>query len=89
MKRDNRVGMFSLPEQWVRSRSPEVTRVMGMCSILNASHMEHLNQYNYLALCYQFDVIEPGEEIPWYIFNYDPDLDMFAIKLDSIYRSTR
>ena len=76
MKR--RYGKFYLSGYQVISASPEVTRVMGACSILRAEHMLYSDQVEYMAYSFRFREIEQGEICPEYVWHFSSDGDMWC-----------
>lgn len=76
MKR--RYGKFSLPAKWVRISSPEITRIMGACSIFRAEHMLISDRVEYMAHSFRFREIEEGEIAPEYQWFFTSAGDMWC-----------
>lgn len=71
--RARRLGRFYLPGNLVERAAPEVTRIMGMCSIYRAEHMLWQNEVEYIAACFRFREVAEGEITPLYQWQVDSD----------------
>ena len=79
MKR--RIGRFSLPSDSVRASTPDVTRIMGACSIFRAEHMLACDRVDYMASSFRFREIQEGEIAPEYQWYFTSDGDMWCTEV--------
>ena len=83
MAGDRRYGRFTLRGISVLLRTPEVTRIMGSCSIIRVDHDQCSDVYTYLASSMHFDQVEPNAAAPRYDWCFSDDGRMWAVRSEN------
>lgn len=68
-----RYGKFTLPGEWVRRGTSEVTRIMGMCCVFRAEYLMLTDVIEYQVSCWRFREVREGEIVPTYVWIMDDD----------------
>jgi hypothetical protein len=73
----NRVGKFKMDLDAITQWDNELAfKIMSLCIVVRAEHNFYDRYIEYVALSYEFDVVEPGMEPPTYMWEYNSETDV-------------
>ena len=76
-----RHGRFSISKELLKTNPWMVQRVMSQCIIFRAEYMYMGDVIEYHATSYRFDLVKAGEVAPEYVWKFDPENDIEAVRL--------
>ncbi len=82
-----RIGKFSIPQQWVRKYTTQVMDFLAKCLVVDARMVEYSNSIEYAAYSSMFEVWDPKMEVPEYYIMIQWEADKFWFEVAPIKKS--